>query len=75
MHDGAVQFFEHLLSVEPVVSSLAICSLIPQLVSDEDNLMLCRLPTLKEVRDATFAISQDSSQGLDGFGSSFFLWC
>ena len=38
--------FSSTSSVEPMVSSLDIPSLIPRLVSDEDNLMLFKLPSL-----------------------------
>ena len=75
VHDGVVQFFLQLLSVEHVDSSLNISDIIPRLITEEDNLMLCRMPALEKVWETIFSISHDSSLGPDGFVSSIYILC
>lgn len=50
-----------------------VSTMIPKFVLDKDNLALCRMPSIKGVKEVVFSITQDSSIGLDGFGSAFFI--
>lgn len=45
---------------------------IPNLVSDQANIILTNLPSATEIKNAVFSLNRDSSPGLDGFGAYFF---
>lgn len=45
------------------------------MVTMEQNLELCRLPTREEVKAAVFALSSESASGPDGFSGLFFQSC
>lgn len=48
-------------------------TLIPSLVSEEDNNLLLTSFFMEEANEATFAILVDSAAGVDGFSSAFSL--
>nr|XP_016433987.1 PREDICTED: uncharacterized protein LOC107760452 [Nicotiana tabacum] len=45
------------------------------MVTGEQNLELCRFPTLEEFKDAVFKLSGDSASGHDGFTGLFYQEC
>ncbi|KAL0300641.1 UNVERIFIED_CONTAM: putative mitochondrial protein [Sesamum radiatum] len=47
-------------------------SLIPQVVSEEDNVSLCENPTADEIKSVVFEMAPFKSPGPDGFPPSFF---
>lgn len=48
---------------------------IPIMVTMEQNLELCRYPTLDKVKAAVFALSDNSASGPDGFTGLFYQEC
>ncbi|XP_059066346.1 uncharacterized protein LOC131045374 [Cryptomeria japonica] len=71
----AVKFFKNLLSSENIDVSNSISSLIPSLVSPEDNTMLMSPFSIEEVRGAVFAMNPDKAPKPDGFTPLFFQKC
>jgi len=45
---------------------------IPNLISDELNAMLTRLPSSIEIHAVVQAMNKDGAPGLNGFGACFF---
>lgn len=70
--NGAVHFFQQLLTTSPVCPTDQVMSLLTPIISKYDSLLLCRIPILKEIKEAFWSIPQDSSPGLDDFLASFF---
>ena len=80
--DMAISFFHDLLSDElkydqhywePLKTELE--TLIPKLVTEDDNLMLQDIPNEEEIKNAVFSIDPNSSAGPDGFSAMFFQKC
>lgn len=69
------EFFSSLLKEEATDISRFDLSLIPNLVSETDNAMLCAVPTLEEVKEAAFATNKNSVARPDGFSSFFYQYC
>lgn len=44
-------------------------------ISQADNDLLQRLPTLEELKEVVFSLSEDSAPGPDGFGAGFYHAC
>lgn len=65
-------YFLNILSSKEHYIDEEIFQVIPKLVTEEDNLLLTRLPAMEEVRDVVFSMSADSSPGPDGFSGSFY---
>jgi len=68
--------FKNIISTNNVVQDLQVNDLIensiPNLISDELNAMLTRLPSTMEIHEAQLAMNKDGAPGPDGFGASFF---
>ncbi|KAK2655736.1 hypothetical protein Ddye_008788 [Dipteronia dyeriana] len=45
---------------------------IPQLVTDNDNENLCRIPSFAEIKDTVYSMDPNSAPGPDGFSGSFY---
>lgn len=52
-----------------------LTGLLSSVVTQEEKVFLCEVPTEEEVREAVFSISWHSSPSLYGFGSSFYMSC
>lgn len=50
-------------------------SLIPAIIFENDNLSLCAVPSIKELKEAVFNIDKDSVVGPDRFSSYFYQQC
>nr|XP_027124765.1 uncharacterized protein LOC113741433 [Coffea arabica] len=76
IEDLAVAFFEGVLSqpdrgqVDP--SQLSV---IPSIITAQDNVSLQQFPTEEEIRSVVFQMDGESSSGPDGFKGSFFTTC
>ncbi|XP_042950383.1 uncharacterized protein LOC122282502 [Carya illinoinensis] len=75
IHDGAVKYFMDFLGESNSVVLPDLGDLVSNVISEEDNLRLCSLPTEEEVKQAVFSIPIESSPGPDGFGSGFYRAC
>ncbi|XP_042939487.1 uncharacterized protein LOC122274516 [Carya illinoinensis] len=75
IHDGVVKYFMDFLVQYTSVVLPDLGDLVSNVISDEDNLRLCSLPTEEEVKQAVFSIPIECSPSLDGFGSGFYRAC
>ncbi|KAG2692695.1 hypothetical protein I3760_08G064400 [Carya illinoinensis] len=75
VHKGAVEYFTKFLVHNQVEEVPNLVGLIQPSITDEENNMLGLLPSIQNVKKASFAIPVDSSPGLDGFGSRFYQAC
>lgn len=79
IENHVLQYYKELFAKENNCSSNGLIdSVIPPVVSNEDNTMLTNLPTREEVKNAIFAMNINSAPGPDGFGGGFlslFLGC
>ncbi|XP_042950232.1 uncharacterized protein LOC122282338 [Carya illinoinensis] len=75
IHDGAMKYFIDFLGQSNRVVLPDLGDLVSHVISDEDNLRFCSLPTEEEVKQAVFSIPIESSPGPDGFGSDFYRAC
>lgn len=73
--NGAVQFFQNLLKSDPHYIDEDLLSPIPQLISDDQNKMLCAVPQKAEIQSAVFSLAGNSSPGPDGFSGIFYTHC
>lgn len=74
IENHVVSYFEGIFNTENNCSPNDLIELvIPNIVSQEDNLMLTKLPSVDEIRKAVFAMNSVGAPGSDGFGAfSFF---
>ncbi|XP_060182343.1 uncharacterized protein LOC132612009 [Lycium barbarum] len=75
MANEAVEFYQKQFTQEEVSSSDDMLSFIPQLINQERNSVLCRMPTLEEVKKVVFNLNGDSASGPDGFSEIFYKAC
>ncbi|XP_016488731.1 uncharacterized protein LOC107808707 [Nicotiana tabacum] len=70
-----VDFFQNQFSQEGDPTSYDLLSNVTSMVSMEQNIELCRMPIIEEVKRALFALSGDSESGPDGFTRIFYQEC
>ncbi|KAF5452775.1 hypothetical protein F2P56_027742 [Juglans regia] len=75
IHQAAVEYFQDFLGQHSNCELPNLNHLISPVISEEENSMLCKDPSLDDIKDALFSIPIDSSPGPDGFGSGFFRKC
>ncbi|KAG6681815.1 hypothetical protein I3842_13G108400 [Carya illinoinensis] len=73
VHEGAVSFFQQLLSMMPIERDLGEMKLIQPVVSMEENEALCAAPSMEEIKQSLWSIPADNSPGPNGFSASFFM--
>jgi len=68
-----VDYYKNLFCTNFVLQEQLLAEeVIPQVISDETNVVLTMLPSHMEIKAAVFALNRDSSPGPDGFGAFFF---
>ncbi|XP_017980999.1 PREDICTED: uncharacterized protein LOC108663025 [Theobroma cacao] len=72
---SAVDFFSSLMKKESCAMTRFNDSLIPSILSKNDNVWLCAAPTMEELKVVVFNIDKDSVAGPDGFLSYFYQHC
>ncbi|XP_060200519.1 uncharacterized protein LOC132628770 [Lycium barbarum] len=70
-----VSFYQKQFTQEADQTDSPLFNHIPLLVSQEENKMLCAIPTLDEVKNAVFELSGDSASGPDGLNGVFYHSC
>nr|XP_016450038.1 PREDICTED: uncharacterized protein LOC107774897 [Nicotiana tabacum] len=73
MANVAVEFFQKQFTQEADHTRSELLNNVPSMVSCDQNIELCRIPTIEEVKAAVFALSDESSSGPDGF-TGFVKW-
>ncbi|XP_060183032.1 uncharacterized protein LOC132612987 [Lycium barbarum] len=71
----AVNFFHKQFTHEEVSEDSPILNHIPELIREEDNMLLAEQPTLEKVQKAVFELNGDSTCGPDGFYGIFYQKC
>lgn len=74
--DHVVHFYQALYGPgTPPIGIADFCSVIPSLVSTEENIMLTAVPTSEEIKNTVFSMDPASAPGPDGFPGSFYQSC
>ncbi|KAF1892478.1 hypothetical protein Lal_00010944 [Lupinus albus] len=68
-------FTDLYVSPNDVRPNQLIQSVIPTLVSEEDNMMLTKHPSREEIKLEVFNMKGEDAPGLDGFGGCFYQSC
>ncbi|XP_060211843.1 uncharacterized protein LOC132639414 [Lycium barbarum] len=71
----AVNFFHKQFTHEEVSEDSPIFNHIPELIREEDNILLADHPTMEEVQKALFELNGDSACDPDGFSGVFYQKC
>ncbi|XP_060200462.1 uncharacterized protein LOC132628715 [Lycium barbarum] len=71
----AVNFFHKQFTHEEVSKDSPILNHIPELIREEDNMLLAEQPTIEKVHKAVFELNGDSTCGPDGFSRIFYQKC
>lgn len=75
IHMEAIHHFQKVLSEPQDIRMPSLKDLISIVITNEENEELQKGPMELELKKALESIPQNSSLGLDGFGSGFFLAC
>ena len=73
--DDVVNFFSDLFNGHSTANDLdfgIIPEVIPKLVTNEDNQLLVRAPSFKEIKQTVFSMNEHSTPGPDGSGGYFY---
>ncbi|XP_059310556.1 uncharacterized protein LOC132061893 [Lycium ferocissimum] len=70
-----VNFYHKQFTHEEVSEDSPILNHIPELIREEDNMLLAEQPTMEEVQKAVFELNGDSACGPDGFSRIFYQKC
>ncbi|XP_060182430.1 uncharacterized protein LOC132612110 [Lycium barbarum] len=71
----AINFFHKKFTHEEVSKDSPILNHIPELIREEDNILLAEQPTMEEVQKVVFELNGDSTCGPDGFSGIFYQKC
>ncbi|XP_060210670.1 uncharacterized protein LOC132637628 [Lycium barbarum] len=75
MADEAVHFYSQQFSQEELIGDENLLSLIPVLIDQNRNDLLCQMPSVDEVKNVVFNLSGASDSGPDGFPGVFYQTC
>lgn len=74
--DHVVQYYQELYSsTSSCISSAEMSSIIPSLVTENDNNFLTAIPTDEEIKSCVFSMDPGSAPGPDGFNVAFYQSC
>lgn len=71
IHVGAVDYFEDFLKPKPRSSLPNLSFIVEASIVEEENVIICRIPSLEEVKDSIFAIPIDNSLSPDALERGF----
>lgn len=75
MANAVVEFLQNQFTQENDPNSFELLHNVPSMVTLDQNLELCRMLTIEEVKCAVFALSGGSASGPDGFTRIFYQEC
>ncbi|WMV30576.1 hypothetical protein MTR67_023961 [Solanum verrucosum] len=71
----AVNFYHSQFLQERDATEFSLLGSIPEIISEADNTILCRQPTLEEIKRAVFNLNGVSTSGPDGLSGAFYQCC
>uniref|UniRef100_A0A0V0IKA3 Putative ovule protein n=1 Tax=Solanum chacoense TaxID=4108 RepID=A0A0V0IKA3_SOLCH len=71
----AVNFYHSQFLQERDATEFSLLGNIPEIISEADNAILCRQPTLEEIKRAVFNLNGVSTSGPDGLSGAFYQCC
>ncbi|XP_060170583.1 uncharacterized protein LOC132601519 [Lycium barbarum] len=71
----AVNFYQTQFSQEEENSQSTLLDNVPNLIDQQTNIELCKMPSLEEIKQAVFNLNGTSASGLDGFSGKFYQSC
>lgn len=73
LEQHVVQYYSNLYASEnDCVDNGLVEKFIPKLVSNEDNVMVTNILTIKDVRTIVFSLIRSGAPGPNGFGGAFY---
>ena len=73
MEDHVVSYFQNIFGGNNnCVNNGLVATVIPSMVTEEENAMLAAMPLFDEIKDAVFSMNVDGAPGPDGFGGHFY---
>jgi len=73
MEEHVVSFFQNIFGGNNnCVNNGLAATVIPFMVTEEENAMLAAMPMFDEIKDAVFTMNADGAPGPDGFGGHFY---
>lgn len=75
MANLVVDFFQNQFTQENNSNTSKLLQNMPSMVTLEQNLELCRMSTIEEVKGDVFSLNGDSASGHDGFTRIFYQEC
>ncbi|XP_060170383.1 uncharacterized protein LOC132601300 [Lycium barbarum] len=73
--DAAIQYYNQLFTQPQQDYDLKFLKRMEPIVTDEDNDMLMKLPSVKDIKEAVGGLHPDNASGPDGFNGHFFRKC
>ncbi|XP_070002553.1 uncharacterized protein LOC142165956 [Nicotiana tabacum] len=70
LSEAAMDFFQKQFTKEGDPTRFDLLNNVPTMVTREQNLEFCRLPTMEEVKAIVFALSSESASGPDGYSEN-----
>nr|XP_016492705.1 PREDICTED: uncharacterized protein LOC107812184 [Nicotiana tabacum] len=70
-----VDFYQNHFTKEGDPTNFSLLGNVPSMVIVEQNMELCRYPTLEEIKGTVFELSGDSVRGPDGYTGTFYQDC
>ncbi|XP_026451446.1 uncharacterized protein LOC113351723 [Papaver somniferum] len=71
--DVLVKFFHHKFQYKEVTIDDSLLDIIPNLISDQDQVMIEVVPELEEIKNAVFSMNADGAPGPDSFSGNSIL--
>lgn len=73
--DSVINYYKNLYAATLTSTDTSYCSLIPSIVTEEENLSLIAMPSEKEITAVVFSIDPTSAPGPDEFSGLFYQTC
>lgn len=73
--NNAVQFYKDQFTKENKAADFSLMDLVPCLITNEDNALLNKVPTVEEINRVVFALNGNSVSGSDGLTGLFYQVC
>lgn len=69
---AAVVFYQDQFTQKRCATDFALLNHVPELIDEDENVELCKIPDHEETKNVVFSLNRDSSGGPDGLSGKFF---